>query len=1057
MRNARASHERRHRRRRPARPDRGVPPGAGRRARDGLRARGDLGGLAGSVDLDGHRVDRYYHVVLPTDDRVRGLAAELGLGDDGSASATPGVGFCHAGRLTSMSSAEGAADVPAACRPVDRVRLGAFVARCQLRSDYDELEQTPLEDWLRRTCGKSLWDAPLAPAARLEVRRSRTTTCRPRTCGRARAACRARATQRRARSWARSMAATSGWSTARGARSARAAARSTCDAGALRAVARTAARSASCSTPASGRTTGSSRRSCARTCRTCWRPTWRDALGPDPSATSASCAWLRASRKSVSPYYALNITDRAVPLTTVVETTHVVDPETRRRHAALRPEVRRPGLARARRLDAPTSASDYLAQAAADLPVVRPGATCIAAQVARARVAEPVHVLGGERGPDLSSPRPGSPSRPPRTSTRSWSTARPSSASPSASSRACSSALADAGLPGATRHEHGRDRSARARRPRVSVPAARSRLPPTSRRWPPAVRCCCLACRHVAARWGDPAQRHRLRLLAAARVAGRAAALRRLRVLLRPARAAAARRRLRGHRRRRSGPADRARARARAARDRRAHLRAGAQLHRRPWRRPLVAAALAATVAFDADEQLLVLAHTIAAPLAIGARARRRCCALARWRAHADGRRRLVAAGPVSGSPPSPAPTSAPRSCSRSRLARVAALGAPHDRRAAACAAPRLIALPAVAVPLAGYGALADRRSPAATCCSRTSTPVDQLAGRSTPRSAPRAPLTVVELRRARRPHLRLRGGLRRGLCSPVLRPRSPAPERGRRRVGSARRRSAIAAVALLAREPRSSGALTARPLRLGSRRRRGVALAALVLARYRRAAARRRPEPRSTCSATFLTLLVASAAGLRACSRPYADRLSAKPPYVMPFAALLPRVAARRGARPRAARRSHARPRHRLRRLPRRGGNRPRGASDARGETRDRPGRRRHAARRPRRAPPPSRARSTRHQRPHAPRRPVLLGPQLTGLYIIVRAYRPAAAPCRCCPARCRRPRRRDTKRSRALATCGSPSLDRTPFTEYGHGAFGYRLRPRARPLAALELHAAR
>ena len=32
-------------------------------------------------------------------------------------------------------------------------------------------------------------------------------------------------------------------------------------------------------------------------------------------------------RSSVSPYYALNITDRRVPLTSVVETTHVVDPE----------------------------------------------------------------------------------------------------------------------------------------------------------------------------------------------------------------------------------------------------------------------------------------------------------------------------------------------------------------------------------------------------------------------------------------------------------------------------------------------------------------------------------------------------------------------------------------------------------------------------------------------------------------------------------------------------------------------------------------------------------
>ena len=39
----------------------------------------DLGGLVGSFDFDGHPVDRFYHVVLPTDDRVLGLAEELGL------------------------------------------------------------------------------------------------------------------------------------------------------------------------------------------------------------------------------------------------------------------------------------------------------------------------------------------------------------------------------------------------------------------------------------------------------------------------------------------------------------------------------------------------------------------------------------------------------------------------------------------------------------------------------------------------------------------------------------------------------------------------------------------------------------------------------------------------------------------------------------------------------------------------------------------------------------------------------------------------------------------
>ena len=42
---------------------------------------GDLGGLVGTFDFDGTDVDRFYHVVLPSDHRVIGLANELGLGD----------------------------------------------------------------------------------------------------------------------------------------------------------------------------------------------------------------------------------------------------------------------------------------------------------------------------------------------------------------------------------------------------------------------------------------------------------------------------------------------------------------------------------------------------------------------------------------------------------------------------------------------------------------------------------------------------------------------------------------------------------------------------------------------------------------------------------------------------------------------------------------------------------------------------------------------------------------------------------------------------------------
>ncbi len=42
--------------------------------------------------------------------------------------------------------------------PPARLRLGMFVAQCQLRSSYEKLETIPLETWLRRICGNQVWE-----------------------------------------------------------------------------------------------------------------------------------------------------------------------------------------------------------------------------------------------------------------------------------------------------------------------------------------------------------------------------------------------------------------------------------------------------------------------------------------------------------------------------------------------------------------------------------------------------------------------------------------------------------------------------------------------------------------------------------------------------------------------------------------------------------------------------------------------------------------------------------------------------------------------------------
>jgi protoporphyrinogen oxidase len=111
-------------------------------------------------------------------------------------------------------------------------------------------------------------------------------------------------------------------------------------------------------------------------------------------------------RASVSPYYALNITDRSVPLTSVVETTHVVDPERVGGHLLYVPRYVLPDSPE---LNRPSDelTREHLAQVQRMFGDFDPGRDVIASQVARARFAEPVHRAGvAQRIPDLV-PTPG--------------------------------------------------------------------------------------------------------------------------------------------------------------------------------------------------------------------------------------------------------------------------------------------------------------------------------------------------------------------------------------------------------------------------------------------------------------------------------------------------------------------------------------------------------------------------------------------------------------------------------------------------------------------------
>jgi protoporphyrinogen oxidase len=110
-------------------------------------------------------------------------------------------------------------------------------------------------------------------------------------------------------------------------------------------------------------------------------------------------------KRQMSPYYHLNITDRRVRLTTIVETTHVVDPEYVGGHLLYvsryvdpsHPDMERPVDELER---------DYLDYARTILPHLR-DEEIVSRRVQRARLTEPVHLLGGAQHlPDMF-PAPG--------------------------------------------------------------------------------------------------------------------------------------------------------------------------------------------------------------------------------------------------------------------------------------------------------------------------------------------------------------------------------------------------------------------------------------------------------------------------------------------------------------------------------------------------------------------------------------------------------------------------------------------------------------------------
>jgi protoporphyrinogen oxidase len=356
-----------------------------------------LGGLAGSTELGGVRVDRYYHAVTTHDRRVLELAEELGLPVRWR---SLGAGFYHDARLAGMSTPAQLLRFPG-LTPADRARLVAFVLRCRRIEDHRPLDAEPLEEWTRRTCGDRLWERlwrPLfeskfdgrfddLPATYLWSRMNRTAGTRDRK-GREVMGWIEGGYQRMVDALAASIRARGG-----------------------EVLTSTGVRFVPCS---HGRALGvvldGGFRPHDTVVATQLRPHLHNLLAPELERTlgcetgrylGVVCVVARV-RRSISPYYALNITDRRVRLTSVVETTHVVDPEAAGGHLIYLPRYVSPGSPD---LDRPSAdiKRDYFAELKTMFPAFSED-DVIAAQVARARFAEPIRPTDAAPGDIFPAP-----------------------------------------------------------------------------------------------------------------------------------------------------------------------------------------------------------------------------------------------------------------------------------------------------------------------------------------------------------------------------------------------------------------------------------------------------------------------------------------------------------------------------------------------------------------------------------------------------------------------------------------------------------------------------
>ncbi len=124
----------------------------------------EVGGLAGSFEVGGERLEKFYHHWFTNDRHVMQLIDDLGVGDKVLLRATS-TGMYFANRFYKLSTPVDLLRFDA-LPFLDRIRLGLLALRARRVQDWQALEQRSAADWLRELGGERVYEVVWEPLLR---------------------------------------------------------------------------------------------------------------------------------------------------------------------------------------------------------------------------------------------------------------------------------------------------------------------------------------------------------------------------------------------------------------------------------------------------------------------------------------------------------------------------------------------------------------------------------------------------------------------------------------------------------------------------------------------------------------------------------------------------------------------------------------------------------------------------------------------------------------------------------------------------------------------------